>query len=255
MIQVPPSFIHSITRPLQFLVGALLALMLTSGCASVQAGYGEGSGSGDEVSDPIESWNRKVFDFNLILDDIIGRPVAEAYRTILPESARDSIRNFFRNLKAPITLANNLLQGEGKRAQITTMRFLINSTVGIAGLFDVAFDMGYSHHSEDFGQTLAIFGVGEGPYLIFPILGPSTVRDASGKAVDIFLNPLTYVASANGHDVYLYALRGIKGLDFRSRNIETLDQLRRDALDYYSLIRSVYRQHRKNEIKNGNTQK
>jgi len=255
LIQVPSSFTHPNTRPLQLLGGALLALMLTTGCASVQTGYGKGSGSGDEVSDPIESWNRKVFDFNMVLDDFIGRPVAETYRTILPEAAQDSIRNFLRNLKAPVTLANNLLQGEGKRAQITTMRFLINSTLGIAGLFDVAFDMGYSHHSEDFGQTLAIFGVGEGPYLVFPILGPSTVRDASGKAVDIFLNPLTYVASANGYEVYLYGLRGIKGVDFRSRNIETLDQLKQDALDYYSLIRSVYRQHRKNEIKNGKTQK
>ena len=255
LIQAPSICVRRNCRPLQRLGAVLLALTLIAGCASTQAGNGKGPGPGDEVSDPIEPWNRAVFNFNLFLDDIIGRPLAEAYRAILPAPARDSVRNFLRNLKAPVILANDLLQGEGKRAHITTMRFLINSTLGIAGLFDVAFDMGYSYHNEDFGQTLAVFGFEEGPYLVFPILGPSTVRAASGKAVDTFINPLTYAASANDYEIYLYGLRGIEGVDFRSRNIETLDQLKRDALDYYSLIRSIYRQHRQNEIRNGKPQK
>ncbi len=207
--------------------------------------------SEEESIDPIEPFNRSMFELNLFLDKLIGRPLAELYQAILPFEARDSIRNFIRNLSSPVILANDLLQGEGERAGDTTMRFLINSTLGVGGLFDTAYDLGFKYHSEDFGQTLAVAGVDEGPYLVLPIFGPSNFRDAAGKAVDAFLDPLTYVAAHNDAELWLYGMRGTEFVDFRARNIKTFDDLEKDAFDYYTLIRSIYRQHRKSEILNG----
>ena len=207
--------------------------------------------SKEETIDPIEPFNRTMFEVNLFLDKLIGRPLAELYQAILPFEARDSIRNFIRNLSSPVILANDLLQGEGERAGDTTMRFLINSTLGVGGLFDTAYDMGFKYHSEDFGQTLAVAGVGEGPYLVLPIFGPSNFRDAAGKAVDSFINPLTYIAAHNDAEIWFYGMRGTEAVDFRARNIKTLEQLEKDSFDHYTLIRSIYRQHRKNEILNG----
>lgn len=233
----------------------VVAVMLLAFSASSLPAQEKDADADHEISDPFESFNRTIFDFNIFLDDAIGKPLAEAYTNVLPEAARDSIRNFIRNLHSPVVLANDLLQGEGERANDTLTRFLVNSTLGLGGLFDVAFDMGYSYHSEDFGQTLAVYGVKEGPYLVLPILGPSSMRGATGKAIDTFLNPLTYIASANDGEIWLYGMRGTSAVDFRSRNIETLDQLKRNSLDFYSLIRSIYDQHRRNEILNGKSEK
>lgn len=209
--------------------------------------------SGDELveNDPIEPLNRFVFGFNEILDGLIFRPAGKVYRAVLPEKARDSIRNFLRNLAAPIILANDLLQGEGKRAGKTVTRFVINTTVGVVGLFDVAAEMGYPFHREDFGQTLAVYGAGEGPYLVLPIFGPSNLRDVTGRLVDVLLNPFVYVASANNAGEWLTAERSIAGVDKRSRNIENLEELKKDSLDYYARIRHLYRQARRREIQNG----
>ncbi|MEE9257118.1 MAG: VacJ family lipoprotein [bacterium] len=244
-------------RPLRRLAVLLLALMLIAAllpAASAQEsplGKDEEFAQEEENGDPFEGFNRAMFDFNLFLDDLIGKPLAEIYRNVLPEPVRDSFQNFMRNLRTPVILVNDLLQGEGERANETTTRFLINTTLGVGGLFDVAFDMGLTYHSEDFGQTLAVHGVGEGPYLVLPILGPSNFRDAAGKAVDSFLHPLTYLAYVDGYEIWTYGLRGTEVVDVRSRNIETIDQLQADALDFYSLIRSVYLQHRQSEIRNG----
>ena len=229
------------------ILAAALAVVSTS---PVSAQENEAQ-SEEESIDPIEPFNRTMFELNLFLDKIIGRPLAELYRAILPSPVRDSVRNFVRNLSSPVILANDLLQGEGERAGDTTLRFLINTTLGVGGLFDAAYDMGIKYHNEDFGQTLAVAGVGEGPYLVLPIFGPSNFRDALGKGVDAFLNPLTYVAAHNDAEIWLYGLRGTGAVDFRSRNIESLEQLEKDAFDYYTLIRSIYRQHRKSEILNG----
>ena len=249
-------FSSEILRPSVRGLGTLvIAVMLVAFSASSLPAQEKDAEPDNEISDPLESFNRAMFDFNLFLDDAIGKPLAEAYRNVLPEPVRDSIRNFIRNLNSPVILANDLLQGEGERANDTLARFLVNSTLGVGGLFDVAFDMGYSYHSEDFGQTLAVHGVKEGPYLVLPVLGPSSLRGTTGKAVDTFLNPLTYIAAANDADIWLYGMRGTDAVDFRSRNIESLDQLKRDSLDFYSLIRSIYDQHRRNEILNGKTEK
>lgn len=230
----------------------VLALALATGCAGRMTSENRDEYRSEEIADPLESMNRVIFDFNQFLDSLLVRPAAEIYRNILPEPVRDSIRNFLRNLSTPVILANDLLQGESKRAETTVNRFLINTTLGIAGLIDVAFDMGHPYHDEDFGQTLAIWGAEEGIYIVLPLLGPSTTRDVAGRIVDIFLDPLTYVSWNNPDlNVYFYARRGVEIIDFRSRNIETLDQLKRESLDFYSLIRSIYRQNRLNEIRNG----
>ena len=149
--------------------------------------------------------------------------------------------------------ANDLFQGELDRAEATLVRFFVNSTVGLAGLFDVATDWGYPDHDEDFGQTLAVHGM-EGVYLVLPLFGPFSARDGIGILVDTFLDPLTYVASNNDVEEYLITRTAVSGIDFRSPNIETLDDLKRDSIDFYARIRSFYRQKRINESNNGEAQ-
>jgi phospholipid-binding lipoprotein MlaA len=198
-------------------------------------------------NDPLEVPNRMFFAFNEALDFAVIRPIAVTYRYIVPTGVRNSVRNFLRNLRSPVTLANDLLQGNLERAEITFTRFFINSTIGLLGVFDIAAESGFQYHEEDFGQTLGTYGAGEGFYLVLPILGPSSLRDGTGRIVDIFLDPLTYLAP---REVNL-GLAATSGIDTRSRNIETLDDLKADSLDFYARIRSLYRQYRENEINNG----
>lgn len=198
-------------------------------------------------NDPLEIPNRMFFAFNEALDFAVIRPVAVTYRFIVPTGVRNSVRNFLRNLRTPVILANDLLQGDLERAETTFARFFINSTIGLLGLFDIAADSGYPYHEEDFGQTLGTYGAGEGFYLVLPVLGPSSLRDGSGRIVDIFLDPLTYLAP---QEVNL-GRAAATGVDLRSRNIEELDSLKADSLDFYARIRSLYRQHRESEINNG----
>ena len=217
-----------------------------------------------ESIDPFEEFNRAVFGFNEALDAVIFLPLAKIYQFIFPKPIRDTFRNFMRNLNAPFVLANDILQGEGERAGHTLSRFLANSTLGVGGLFDVATGIGIPYHDEDFGQTLGVWGVGEGVYLVLPILGPSTVRDGLGKVGDAFINPLNYLGAAGdekekilfGHRVdladFLFGVRLLEGVDARERLIEPLELLKKDPLnlDYYSLIRSIFLQRRKKEILN-----
>ncbi|GAB4391169.1 MAG: VacJ family lipoprotein [Kiloniellaceae bacterium] len=213
--------------------------------------WGE-SESGDfgpeaDDNDPLEIPNRMLFAFNEALDFAVIRPVAVTYRYIVPTGVRNSVRNFLRNLRSPVILANDLLQGDLERAEHTFARFFINSTIGLLGLFDIAADSGYPYHDEDFGQTLGTYGAGEGFYLVLPVLGPSSLRDGTGRIVDIFLDPLTYIAPQE----FNLGRAVATGVDFRSRNIEELDALQADSLDFYARIRSLYRQNRENEINNG----
>ncbi len=244
------------------LIVLLAALTLVAGCASQPKPAADTWSTNDnqdieeidEENDPLELLNRFTFSFNLALDTFIFRPGAATYRFLLPVEVRDSVRNALRNLSTPVVLANDLLQGELERAETTLVRFLVNSTVGLLGLFDVAADWGYPYHDEDFGQTLAVHGVSEGFYLVLPIFGPSNPRDGIGMLVDTFLDPLTYVAHNNDAEEYLIARAGIAGIDLRSRNIEVLDDLKRDSIDFYARIRSLYRQSRANAISNGAAQ-
>ena len=227
---------------------AALAGVLLSGCATMPAIDGP-----QAINDPLEGVNRVSFDATLALDRAILRPTALAYRTVFPAFMRDSLRNFLNNLGSPVILANDVLQGEITRAGDTLIRVGVNSTLGLGGLVDVAKRWGYMRHSEDFGQTLAVYGVGEGPYLFVPLLGPGNPRDVLGWIVDLAFDPLTY-AQWREKFLWQFGRAGVDLIDLRARNIETLDEIEKTSLDYYASVRSLYRQSRNNEIRNGATE-
>jgi len=203
-----------------------------------------------DPNDPFEIPNRFIFAFNQTLDVALIRPAAVLYRDLVPAYVRQRVHLALRNLSEPVTLANDMLQGDWGRAKTTWDRFLLNSTGGGLGFWDVATDLGHPYHKEDFGQTLGVHGVGGGPYLMLPVLGPSNLRDATGKVVDIFLDPFFYIAQDTHKDEWMLYRFLLEGLDFRTRNLDTLDEIERDALDFYARLRSLYRQRRDAEIRN-----
>jgi phospholipid-binding lipoprotein MlaA len=207
---------------------------------------------GEDENDPLEGVNRAVFEFNRVVDGLLIKPAAQIYRGVLPQQAQDSVRSFLRNLRSPAILVNDVLQGDMDRAGTTISRFLVNTTLGIGGLFDVAGDhLGIPYHGEDFGQTLAVWGLGEGPYLVLPIIGPSNPRDVVGLASEWFLDPINlYFTNVRDDDWVPWARAGLTGVDARARAIDALDQLERTSLDYYAAVRSLYRQNRDNQIRN-----
>lgn len=202
-------------------------------------------GATGEDDDPLEGLNRYFYDLNNALDILIFRQFAEAYRVVVPDGVRRSVTNFLRFIRTPVILANDLLQGDLERAEITTSRFIVNAAIGF-GFFDVASDSGLPYHEEDFGQTLAVWGVDSGPFLVLPLLGPTTVRDGAGSGVDILLDPLTYVLTTPQS----IGRFGVTALDARERNLDTLDEIRRDALDEYARVRSLWLQNRRQQILN-----
>lgn len=209
----------------------------------------------EETNDPLEPLNRAIFDFNLVVDKAILRPVAQAYEWLLPQLVRDSVRSFVRHLKTPVILANDLLQGEVDRAGETAGRFVFNSLAGIGGIFDVAGEAGIPYHEEDFGQTLAVWGFDDGAFLMLPILGPSSVRDGFGMhVVDRGFDPLNYASYNSDRFVVEYngPIRGfVEAVDTRSRNYRDLEELEESSLDFYAAVRSLYRQQRTKLISNG----
>ena len=232
-------------KALKAIVAAVLAGFFLTGCATARAVEGP-----QEINDPFEPFNRVMFSTTLAIDRVVLRPTAIVYRAVFPQPIRDGVRNFLNNLDSPVILTNDLLQGELSRARITLVRAVVNTTVGIAGLFDVADRWGFPRHREDFGQTLATFGIGEGPYLFIPLFGPANPRDLFGYGTDLFFQPLTYVQW--GDESYVpYVRYGVDLLDLRARNIETLDEVEQTSLDFYASVRSLYRQSRNNEISNG----
>lgn len=205
---------------------------------------------GDE-NDPMEYVNRGILDANMFLDRTAFRPLAQGYRFIFPEIIRDSVRNALRNLLAPTILANDLLQGKFERGATTIMRFTINSTVGVVGLFDIATSWDIEPHVEDFGQTLAVWGVPEGPYLMLPLLGPSNPRDLVGGLVDSFADPFRIAANHEDKNWTNFTRAGLIAIDRREQQIERFEDLRRTAIDLYATIRSLYRQDRLDKIHDG----
>ena len=203
-------------------------------------------------NDPLEPFNRKVFAFNELLDRFIIKPIAQGYLRIVPRAGRDGILNIIKNLNEPVVFANDALQGEGRRAAITAGRFVLNSTLGVAGIMDVAGKHGLVRQNGDFGQTLHVWGFDEGPYLVLPLWGPSNPRDAVGAGVDIYMVPYRYIADKDNYPSGLSAANtGLGGIDERSRNIDSLDELQRESIDYYASFRSLYRQHRAAEVERG----
>ena len=210
------------------------------------------SGADQGTPDPWEGFNRRMFKTNTFVDHHFIAPTARAYRTVTPKSGRRGIRRFMNNLRTPGILINDVLQGNLGRAGKTLSRFVINSTIGAGGFADPAAELGIAYHGEDFGQTLAVWGVHSGPYLVLPFIGPSTVRDAFGSGVQIGMNPLLYVRTPPARYAS-YSIFTVRGISTREQFLDPLAQIEADSLDYYSSLRSFYLQTRKREIANGKT--
>ena len=200
------------------------------------------------TNDPLEPTNRVFYAVDDRLDTYILRPVAWTYVHALPTPVRTSVHNALANLSAPVVFANDVAQAKPRRAGTTFMRFLINSTAGVGGLFDVAKRVGYRGHDADFGETMALWGVPSGPFLFLPVLGPSNPRDASGFAADTLLSPFTYVPRGYGLLTLDQARYGVGVVDARAQVLGQLAPIKRDALDPYATFRSLFRQHRASEI-------
>lgn len=219
-----------------------VAAMVLSGCATVPAD------SGTDARDPIESLNRQVFEFNDVVDRAVLKPVAQAYEYVLPEPVRDCISNIFSNFREPSNAVNNLLQGKPIDAASDTCRFVVNSTVGLLGCFDPARQMGLEKHNEDFGQTLGRWGIGSGPYLVVPILGPSTVRDAIGiYGAEPYLDINFYIDNVRVRN----AILGTRVVNQRAELLKTDDLISGAALDKYRFIRDGYLQRRRSLVYDG----
>jgi phospholipid-binding lipoprotein MlaA len=200
------------------------------------------------AGDPLETFNRSSFQVNLFLDRLLLKPIAETYRFVTPSFVRTGVSNFIFNLKTPVTVANDLLQGEPHRATESVGRFMFNTILGVGGLVDVGGMLGMpDRHTEDFGQTLAVYGVESGPYIIVPLLPPTNPRDLGGLLVDFLFDPFTYFVPT---EISL-ARRGGDIVSIRERNIETIDELERTSIDFYAATRTLARQLRENEIRNG----
>ena len=220
----------------------LIALSLSAwGCLAMAQGVGS------NPADPWESFNRKIFSFNEGLDEAVVRPVAVTYKTYTPELIQTGVSNFFGNLRDLWSAVNSALQAKPGDALENTGRFLVNTTVGIYGVFDVATHLGLQRHSEDLGQTLGRWGVGTGPYLVLPFFGPSSVRDGLGLAVDSQASLINQVSSIPERNA-LYVTRVV---DVRAKLLNLTDQVDHVALDKYSFARDAYLQKRLNDVYDG----
>jgi phospholipid-binding lipoprotein MlaA len=204
-----------------------------------------------EINDPAEPTMRMIFSFNQALDAAVLKPIASGYRNVTPDNVRTGVHNFLNNLRTPVIFFNDVLQGEFENALKTLIRFLINTTVGIFGFNDAAGDLGIEFKNEDFGQTLAVWNMPEGPYLMLPVLGPSNPRDAIGRVVDFFIDPLNIWAKSNNEEWTMMTRTAAEAVDFRALHYDTIEDLEKSSLDFYATVRSLYRQRRADEIKNG----
>ena len=208
-----------------------------------------------EIKDCFEKLNRATFAFNQGLDKALIKPIAEGYRN-LPDPIQKGTKNAVTNLSTLITIPNNILQGDVKTAIINTGRLVVNTTVGLLGTVDVANKVGFpKYEKEDYGQTLGKWGVGPGCYMVLPVLGPSTVRDTAGSFANILGGDPWYNASVHGNNEFLsegayITSKALNGIDFRSDNLESLDNLEKNSIDFYASLRSIYLQDRDNKIKN-----
>jgi phospholipid-binding lipoprotein MlaA len=219
-----------------------LCLLLLAGCASLPPGK-------REPRDPWERMNRATYRFNDAFDRAIARPVARGYRKATPQFVQTGVRNFFENVDTTIVMLNDLLQGELRTFASDTGRLLLNTTLGIGGLFDPATAAGLERNDRDFGQTLGKWGVHTGPYLVLPFLGPSDVRDAVGRAADTFSTPRSYI-----RDPYWeYGVWLLDKVDLRARYLDT-DQVLASAYDPYAFLRNAYLQHRDFKVRGGPSQ-
>jgi phospholipid-binding lipoprotein MlaA len=194
--------------------------------------------------DPLEPYNRAMFGFNSGLDHYLLRPVTVGYRYIVPQAGRTAVSNVVNNLYTPVIFANSVAQGDPQNSFSSMWRFIINTTFGLGGVIDVASDAGLKTRPADFGQTLAIYGVGSGPYVVLPVIGPSNIRDAGGRLTDAFINPFNYISNAASAGIWTAT-----AVDARSNNMKLLDGIYDNSLDPYTTFRSGWTQKRAAEIR------
>lgn len=233
-----------------FAFAALVAgPLLLSGCATAPpASDPEALAEFKETNDPLEPTNRVFYTINNGIDTVLLRPLAIAYRAVLPETVRSHTHNLLTNLGMPVQLFNDILETKPRRAGDTLMRFLLNTTAGVGGIFDVATDLGWPDHDADGGITFALWGIPNGPYLFLPIFGPSSPREASGMGLDYAMNPFSWIGNGTTVTALGYSKTGLDALDQRSRVIDDLDKITSQALDPYATIRSLYRQRRDSQV-------
>ena len=240
----------------KIIITSLISLMLAINVSADTDGENSLSKKNPrEVKDCFEGVNRVTFSFNQGLDKAIFKPVARGYRK-LPSPIRSGTSNALENISSLITIPNNILQGEFKKAGINTGRFVVNTTVGILGVFDVATKMDFPEYKkEDYGQTFGAWGMGAGCYVVLPVLGPSTVRDTFGSFTNVLGGDPYYNLSVHGNNQYLdkevyIATKTISGIDFRAKNLETIENLEKNSMDFYASVRSLYLQDRQQKIRN-----
>lgn len=232
------------------LCAAAILLASVSACATPPTDP-EALKAYEDANDPLEPFNRTMFGLHNTVDAIAIKPTAAAYDAVVPEFIQDMFSNFLTHLKQPIVFANSLLQGNVEAAGDTLGRFMFNTFAGVGGLFDPASGAGIKKYNEDFGQTLAVWGVPETPYLFIPLFGPTTVRDGVGSVVDYYADPFNHWAWNTDRDGWPIGRSAAEGFDFRARNLEKLDELEKTSIDFYATIRSIYRQQRRDAVYNG----
>jgi len=219
---------------------AVAAVMLMTGCATTNESAG--------VHDPLEGYNRAMYKFNDAVDTAVLKPVAKGYDAVVPDPISQGVSNFFSNLNDITVIINDLLQGKFEQAGRDTHRFVVNTTVGVGGIFDVASLTGLNKNNEDFGQTLGVWGAEPGAYVVLPFFGPRNVRDSFGLIGDILTDPVTYVE----HDETRWALTGTRVIDTRANLLKAEKVLDEAALDEYSYVRDAYMQRRQSLVYDGN---
>ena len=240
----------------KIIMSSLISIMLATNVSADTDGENNLSKKNSgKIKDCFETVNRATFKLNQVLDGVIFEPIAKAYR-VLPSPVRVGTSNALDNLSTLVTIPNNILQGEFKKAGVNTGRFVVNTTVGVVGIFDVAEKIGFpEYEKEDYGQTLGVMGVGAGCYIVLPVLGPSTVRDTVGSFANVLGGDVWYnvtVANDTHHvsDFDYWVSRAGAGIDFRAKNISSLDNLEKNSMDFYASVRSLYLQDRQRKIEN-----
>ena len=239
----------------KILITIVISIMISSNVSAGTDGENKLSKRPEPIKDCFEKLNRGSFAINQGLDKVVFKPVAKGYRS-LPSSIRSGTNNVLVNLSSLITIPNNILQGDIKTAVVNSGRFVVNTTAGILGIFNVAEKIGFSkYEKEDYGQTFGKWGFGPGCYLVLPVLGPSTVRDTAGSFINVLGGDPWYNMSTHGNNEYLsktnYMLtKVITGVDFRAKNLETIDNLEKNSMDFYASVKSLYLQDRQRKIAN-----
>jgi phospholipid-binding lipoprotein MlaA len=239
----------------KILITSLIAIILTSNVYAGTDGEKNLSKKSKPVKDCFENINRGTFALNQVLDNVIFEPVAKVYR-FLPSPVRAGTSNVINNLSSLVTIPNNILQGEFKKAGVNTGRFAVNTTVGVLGIFNVAKRMKFpEYEKEDYGQTLGVLGVGTGCYVVLPVIGPSTVRDTVGSFANLLGGDAWYNVTVTNNtqhvsDFDYWASRVGAGIDFRAKNIDSFENLEKNSMDFYASVRSLYLQDRQRKIEN-----